>query len=131
MSFTIDIDKWAKKANGNTKLVVRKIALDLYVKVVQKSPVDSGRFRGNWYVGINYPYTLQSDRLDNQPFGSAPSSGIFTEADAATKRWEVKDNSIYITNNLPYAYRLEMGYSGQAPQGMARISVMEIAGKYA
>jgi hypothetical protein len=131
MSFIIDMNKWTKKANGNTKLVIRKIVLDLYVKLVQKSPVDSGRFRGNWQVGINYPYTTQSSRIDNQPFGSAPSSGIFTEADATTKRWEFNDNAIYLTNNLPYAYRLEMGYSRQAPQGIARISVMEIAGKYA
>jgi hypothetical protein len=31
----------------------------------------------------------------------------------------------YITNNLPYAERLEYGWSGQAPSGMIRLSLAE------
>lgn len=133
MSFSIDINKWIKKANGNTELVVRKIGLELFVKVVQKSPVDTGRFRGNWIMSINAPNSsVDENRTDKQPYGSPPSSTIYVQADNTVRTWKLNDSAIYLANNLPYGYRLEFeGYSKQAPQGMARISVMEIASKYA
>jgi hypothetical protein len=31
----------------------------------------------------------------------------------------------YLTNNLPYAYRLEYGWSRQAPNGMVGVTVVE------
>jgi hypothetical protein len=34
----------------------------------------------------------------------------------------------YITNNLPYAWRLEHGHSKQAPAGMVGLTVVEFAG---
>jgi hypothetical protein len=34
---------------------------------------------------------------------------------------------IYLTNALPYARRLEYGWSKQAPSGMVRISAMRFA----
>lgn len=41
--------------------------------------------------------------------------------------WQIKkDGEGYIiSNNLPYAYRVETGWSTQAPSGMMRISVKE------
>jgi hypothetical protein len=35
--------------------------------------------------------------------------------------------AIFITSNLPYMEALENGHSGQAPNGMVRITVAEIA----
>jgi len=32
---------------------------------------------------------------------------------------------IYLTNNLPYAQRLEEGYSQQAPAGMVALTIQE------
>jgi hypothetical protein len=36
----------------------------------------------------------------------------------------------YIQNNLPYAERLENGWSKQAPHGMVKITLYELAEKY-
>ena len=33
------------------------------------------------------------------------------------------ENKITLTNNLPYAQRLEYGWSQQAPQGFVRVNV--------
>lgn len=131
MSFELDISRFVKKANGNTETIVRRISLELFSKVVMKSPVDTGRFRGNWFLTVNTPSNQTLERFDAQPYGSQPSSNVFVDAQSKAKQWKMKDNAIYITNNLPYAERLEVGYSKQAPAGMARISVMEIAGQYA
>jgi hypothetical protein len=44
-------------------------------------------------------------------------------AKIAEANWE---DSIFISNNLPYAPKLEKGYSKQAPQGMMRITFLEL-----
>lgn len=120
-TFEADIARFVEKAKGNLDLVVRKIALDMFSRVVLKSPVDTGRFRGNWQVAI----------------GSAPS-GVLTLDDksgratisriqAETLKLKAGD-VIYLVNNLPYARRLEHGWSKQAPAGMVGITVAEFAG---
>lgn len=126
MTFTVDISKFIDKAKGQEQLVIRKICLELFNKVILKSPVDTGRFRANWNASINYPDKSVSNSLDKT------GTGTIAKNSAIISNFTVNDNSIYLTNNLPYAYRLEFeGWSKQAPQGMARISVMEIASKYA
>jgi hypothetical protein len=52
-SFTLDIQRFVNKAKGNVDLVIRKVALDLFKRVILKSPVLSGRFKSNWQVAIN------------------------------------------------------------------------------
>lgn len=125
-TFTIDMDKWINKASGNTDIVVRKIGLQLLNKVVMKTPVDTGRLRGNWFVSFNAPTSQYSDTASDRSGGVTIANGQSTLAG-----YRKGINSIYLTNNAPYAMRIETtGYSKQAPQGMARISVMEIAGQF-
>lgn len=126
MSFTADISRFVEKANGNSDIVVRKIGLDLFGRVVRKTPVDTGRLRGNWFLTVNLPSSQYVE-------SNLDKSGAKSISDAQSKigLYNSGVNAIYITNNAPYAMRIETtGYSKQAPQGMARISVMEIAGKY-
>ena len=42
--FSADIQKFVDKAKGNIDIIVRKVSLDLFRKVIIKSPVDTGRF---------------------------------------------------------------------------------------
>ncbi|NTX09022.1 hypothetical protein, partial [Myxococcus sp. CA040A] len=35
-------------------------------------------------------------------------------------------DTVYVTNNLPYARRLEFGHSAQAPRGMVRVTVARL-----
>lgn len=117
-SFTLDIDRFVKKAKGNLNLVVRKVALDLFRRVIMKSPVDTGRFKGNWQVAIgSIPGgTLRVDDKD----GTATISRV-TATTLGLKAGDV----ITLVNNLPYARPLEYGHSKQAPAGMVRLSAME------
>lgn len=44
--------------------------------------------------------------------------------------WQITDgvklgDKLFITNNLPYAKRIEDGYSAQAPAGMVKVTVNE------
>jgi len=117
-NFTLDIQRFVDKANGNIDLVVRKIALDLFKRVIMKSPVLSGRFRGNWQVAIGMipAGTLALDDRD----GSATIARVTADT-LDVKAGEI----IYLVNNLSYSRRLEFGYSKQAPTGMVRTTILE------
>lgn len=115
--FSIDLTRWGNSLEKEqAPQFIRKIALELLKKVTMKSPVDTGRFRANWMVGIGGAdeTTTESTVNDAMMRGS-----IVLTAYRALKQ-------IFITNNLPYAAALEHGHSQQAPLGVAEISVAEI-----
>lgn len=78
-----------------------------------------GRFRGNWQVSFDAPTTDETGRVDK--------TGNLTKAagNYTLSLFKVGMNDIYFCNNAPYAYRLEMGHSSQAPGGMVRITAAE------
>ena len=125
--------------------VLRMTAIELFSRIVLRSPVDTGRFRNNWVLGygsINYTTTKTTDP-DGRNAVSRIQSSLKT-ADAG--------GTIYFTNSLPYGAVLEYGlypnppkagskkrgeagiavhvsggYSMQAPSGMVRITAEEFA----
>lgn len=78
-----------------------------------------GRFRGNWQVSFDAPTTDETGRVDK--------TGNLTKAagNYTLSLFKVGMKDIYFCNNVPYAYRLEMGHSSQAPGGMVRITAAE------
>lgn len=100
---------------------VQVIAMDTLRGVVLKSPVDTGRFRGNWIVSLNSPSMEQTPRTD------ASGSATINKAISAIESYDVETTSrIYIQNNLPYGNKLENGSSQQAPEGMVSVTINEI-----
>lgn len=117
-TFTLGLNDFIRKTNANADQVVRQSTMSLLSGVVRRSPVDTGRFRGNWQVAIAQPATGQLSRDDKS--GSATvQAGLSVVAGAKA------GGVIWITNNLPYARRLENGWSDQAPAGMVRLTVNE------
>ena len=111
--FKADFAKVLKRAGDKADLVVRKSALNLLAQMVATSPVDTGRFKSNWQTGVG---SLNADT------GSTTDSvGRF---DSVIGGWTA-GQSIWLTNSLPYAYRLEYGWSKQAPGGMVRIALAD------
>lgn len=105
------------KARENQELVVRKVALDLLTSLIYKSPVDTGRFRGNWFV--------QQDTAA-QTTEAVDTSGAETIARAQGQIARFRlGGTLYLVNHLPYGQPLEYGHSQQAPGGMVRITVAE------
>ena len=81
-----------------------------------------GRFKNNWYVGFDSQPTQSNDTPDASGQGSS-SRGL-----AVLEVFRVGQvNSIYFTNNLPYAAALENGHSGQAPGGIVGITALDAA----
>jgi len=112
--FSIDLTRWGTSLEKEqAPNFIRKIALELLKKVTMKSPVDTGRFRANWMVGIGGADETTTENTVND---SMMRGSIVLAAYRALKQ-------IHISNNLPYAAALE---HGQAPLGVAEISVAEI-----
>lgn len=117
-SFSLQIEKWTEETQKRVTLAVRKIALDVFERIILKSPVDTGRFRGNWQVQIG---SIPTGTLEIDD-----KSGQVTLAKAQAEVLGVKaGDTIFLINNLPYAQRLEYGWSNQAPEGMVRTTVAE------
>ena len=114
-TFEEQVNQFVIKTTANLGIVSRKIAWDSFTSVVVISPVDTGRFRGNWQPGIGAPPGGVLETLD--PTGAISIAAIETKV-AEFKPGE----AIYLANNLPYAIPLEEGHSKQAPNGMVRLT---------
>lgn len=110
--------QWVTKTEQKMDLAVRKIALELFSRVILKSPVDTGRFRANWQVAVG---SVPDGTLSLEDKSGTATISRATATTAGVKAGDV----IYLVNNLPYAQRLEDGYSGQAPAGMVGLSIQE------
>lgn len=124
MSFSDDVNAFVDKAIANNEEVVRSASISLFSAIIQSSPVDTGRFRGNWFASNQTPSSELSDaaRFD--------TNLRMTQFVSSTPNWQ----HLTFTNNLPYARVIEFGgyndgpnttggYSRQAPQGVVRVNV--------
>ena len=100
-------------------LKVRKIALDMLNAIVLRSPVDTGRFKGNHIVSIGAPVFYSVNEYDKE--------GSETIARGVTALSGLEPFTVvYIQNNLIYAVPLENGHSGQAPAGIYGVSFYSV-----
>ena len=123
--FTLNIDAMVKDlVEDEVVLFLKKLSLDALRGCVMKSPVDTGRFRGNWNVGIGSQDLSVSEREEKIPVGDDSGERILTGA------LEIEGTEdltvIWITNNLPYAEMLEHGWSLQAVNGMVAMTLAEL-----
>jgi hypothetical protein len=109
----------------------RKVALELFRRVIYKTPVDTGRARANWQVSIG------SAASGTVEIDDTNGSATMRQATADSRGFRAGD-VIYLTNNLPYIMKLEEGgypdgpktvggFSRQAPAGMVALTVQEFA----
>ena len=108
----------SKLAMDKQEKVVSSSMMRLGQRIVTSSPVDTGRFINNWMSAYQ--------AIDKTVTESTSASG----ADSLTKlKSAVSDVSLgktfFFTNSLPYAQKLEYGYSAKASQGMVRINAMD------
>lgn len=114
---------FADQVEAELVLRVRVIARAMLNEIVLKSPVDTGRFRGNNIVSIGSPVYAQTDRVD--PTGSATISAGASQL-SGLEPYTV----VYIQNNLPYAETLENGHSKQAPAGIYGLAFIGVSEAY-
>lgn len=127
---------YRRKVEELLRVATKRLTLEAFTRVVARSPVDTGRFRGNWQVGVGTRpdgIVATATSPGRQPGDAVrepiPASGAETgEALAAVAALNERIDKTYVVNNLPYAEALENGHSGQAPTGMVAVTVEELRG---
>lgn len=122
--FERDLDKFAESIGVKTETVIKKIALQIFNGVVLKTPVDTGRARASWVIGIERP--VSSPKFsENQEFG--PQEAMNYAFQELAELNEIgPDSTVFISNSLPYIEVLEDGSSKQAPEGMVAVTLAEV-----
>ena len=110
--FRASFEKRINKAQGKFELVFKKLLVTLDKKLVEISPVDTGRFKANWVLGngaINTATTESTTPANNE---------------GAIMSIKLNGQTVYLSNSLPYAQRLDQGYSDQAPAPLGVVSLV-------
>lgn len=114
----MNIEEWAKKTEQNIDTARNRLAFHIYASVVKKTPVDTGRARGNWHISKGSPEPQILERDDK--------NGRILPEEIEKINSAKAEETIYIQNNLPYINALEYGHSKQAPQGMVRLTMANV-----
>lgn len=102
----------------------KEIVADVIQGVVLQSPVDTGAFRANHQVSVG-----SVDQSANE--SEKDKSGTGTIAKGLQNLVALRPfQTVYISNSLPYALRLENGWSNQAPVGVYKTTFNYIVQKY-
>jgi hypothetical protein len=151
LKFTADIERFAQKTKIATDTVVRKVVTEILSGVVDLTPVDTGRARSNWQVALGAPNASHAFLGDPKAREQSKIAGI-----KAGEPVFIFNNTSYIQaleygeySNPPKRgsylkkgqakgdfigpgwFRLSMGgFSRQAPEGMARLTVARVVGNF-
>jgi hypothetical protein len=117
--FNADIARISKTIPGKVTALQKKLVLEALKRIVEKTPVDTGRARGNWQVTIGAP--AEGILSNKTPVGTATVERGRRALDGLPD-FQI----VWISNNLEYIQFLEEGSSRQAPRGMVRLTVLEL-----
>lgn len=125
------INEWVEHTETVMDDILQTIVFKVGESVVRLSPVDSGRFRGNWQLSIDSTAGSSLVRYDKD--GQSTINEIASRANSFTA-----GQVAYIQNHVLYGNDLEYGlyngptskvtdegFSRQAPSGMVRITEMQ------
>ncbi len=118
--FELALSEFAAKAGDKADQAVRQVVLELASRIIVRSPVDTGRFRANWRLGVGAAKGGTTEATDKTGEGANAAIAAALPANATAQ-------VLVLSNNLPYAWALETGHSNQAPAGMVGLTALEFA----
>ena len=95
-----------------------RTALAINQTVIFATPVDTGRARANWQVGVDF--SIQEVREAEDILGERTLSEAESRARSARL-----GQDIIIVNNVDYITFLNQGSSAQAPAGFVEMAILE------
>lgn len=102
---------------------LRDIGLSALRGVILKTPVDTGRLRGGWFVTIDAP----SEKITNE----VDKSGGVTISKGATEIQKIEmGQTLILQNNVEYGIFINDGTDKIAPRRMIERTVEELVGAF-
>lgn len=113
--------EFSERIRRKADALCRGVLLEVHGRLIRRTPVDTGRARGNWNVGVNQiDRSVADENMD-------PSGRTSIQVGQATILADFKAGDVgYVTNGLPYIPALEDGSSQQAPEGMVKVTAAEV-----
>jgi len=102
--FMAAFDRWVAKTEQSAEQAFRALVLDIFRSIQIRTPVDTGRARGNWQVEFNG--AQEATIYNNSPYISKLEFGGYGDGPKTTG-----------------------GYSRQAPRGFVRVTLSEFERK--
>lgn len=131
--FVKQIDLFTKTVLDEIEKFRKRLAIEMFKRIIMRTPVDTGRARGNWQATFGGPATRTFELTDKG--GENTVTKMANKVNASKLKTHP---TIYLTNNIPYILRLENGgyngptakvtddgYSRQAPSGMVKVTLAE------
>ncbi len=132
--FKVELKKFADLTEEQHVQLLKKVAFQVLTGVVEKTPVDTGRARGNWQVSVNGSAGNTTIERNDQsgPAEATLAPGLSTAVDAGLAALAgVKPfSTVVIYNNVEYIAALEHGHSKQAPHGMVALTIAEVQAQF-
>lgn len=113
MKFSKSLTEFTIKTKESMDRAYEQIAVELYNRIVNNTPIDTGMARANWKIAAGTMDSSTSESTHYKNIDSLP--GL-----------KVGVNEAWISNHLHYIYSLENGHSQQAPAGMVMVSIEEL-----
>ncbi len=118
--------RFAKKVELDGATLTKRVAFELFTRIVEKTPVDTGRARASWTIAIGAPdlrIVPEGEYDKSMATAIAKANAVLGSYGTTGRPFLVP---IWIANNLPYIQELEHGSSQQAPKGMLALSLREV-----
>jgi hypothetical protein len=116
--WNIDINRIMGRFKEDVRTKAERVTQQLYDKVVEFSPVYTGRFRASWNISEGAAEYLNVDQGGEK---GNPLAAVSRKA-KATSPFPI----FFITNGRPYGQVLEHGGPRNAPHGMVRRAIASI-----
>ena len=132
-----------------TTAIIKKAVIDLYARVMERTPIDTGRARAGWHLTTDGNSAFVPPDMAGNGFSDIKTrgraKGSATAAEVRTSRslvglmqghvegfdFRLEDGVVWLINNVEYIEALENGHSRQAPQGMVSLSLAEFNAHFA
>lgn len=111
----IGIEKFKVGTNKKVILMIKKVAFEIYKRVLMKTPVDKGLLRGGWTLSIGSPSDANSDRMR----GYVGRKALFGGAQANFQNQlneglmhlsaMTSIQAVWLSNSMPYVETVEFG----------------------
>lgn len=121
------LNRLGKQVEKNAEEAVKAVAREIDKQLILSTPVDTGRARSNWQVGIGTPIRKELEPyFPGHHLGLAETDNAQAAIQAGEKvinKYKIKNSSLIISNNVDYLKYLNEGSSRQAPAGFVQTSV--------
>ena len=114
----------SKRIHGDMESFHKKVIFEVLKRIILRTPVDTGRARGNWQLETGGPAqgTLNVTGSSGEVASKALQNAVGTLSSITPY------SLVHITNNVEYVYFLEYDRrSEQYPEGMVEITLTEMA----